>query len=141
VTLYFAYGANMDPVQMAQRCPGARQLGVAVLGGHAFRIGKAGYGTALPDAGEVVHGVLWMLTPDDEAALDRFEGVGDGLYTRRRVPVLKPDGEVTEAMIYCAADPAPGTPVPGYLERIAEVAESLGFPPGYIAGLESRRAT
>jgi gamma-glutamylcyclotransferase (GGCT)/AIG2-like uncharacterized protein YtfP len=138
VTLYFAYGANMDPVQMAGRCPGARQLGVAMLVGHAFGIGKAGYGTALPSAGEVVHGVLWALERDDEASLDRFEGVGDGLYTKRRVRVLKPDGEVTEAMMYYAVDPTPGAPTPGYLERIVEVAESLGFPPDYIAALGSR---
>ncbi len=28
--LYFAYGSNMNPFRMAQRCPGATALGVAI---------------------------------------------------------------------------------------------------------------
>ena len=30
---YFAYGSNMDPVQMEERCPGAVALGAAHLPG------------------------------------------------------------------------------------------------------------
>jgi hypothetical protein len=32
--LYFAYGSNMDPAQLAQRCPSARFIAVAKLPDH-----------------------------------------------------------------------------------------------------------
>ena len=32
--LYFAYGSNMNPARMAKRCPGAIDLGGAVLRNH-----------------------------------------------------------------------------------------------------------
>ena len=32
--LIFAYGSNMDPVQMRQRCPGAETVGSGVLRDH-----------------------------------------------------------------------------------------------------------
>jgi AIG2 family protein len=135
MTLYFAYGANMDPEQMAARCPGAERLGTAVLDGHAFGIAAGGFGTALPARGRSIHGVLWFLTPADEAVLDRFEEVDRGFYRKREAGVVTPDGSTVQAMIYHAADPSPGRPNPGYLERVVEVSESLGFPPEYVAGL------
>ena len=58
MTLYFAYGANMDPVHMAERCPAAQHLGVASLPGHRFGIAAGGYGTVRPDSGMAVRGVL-----------------------------------------------------------------------------------
>lgn len=134
MTLYFSYGANMDPVHMAKECPGATRIGPAILPGHRFGIARAGYGTARPDPDSIIRGVLWRLTPGDEAALDRFEGVPEGLYYKSSLPVSGEDGEY-DAMLYRASDPAPGSPVPGYLERIVEVAESLEFPADYIGEL------
>jgi gamma-glutamylcyclotransferase (GGCT)/AIG2-like uncharacterized protein YtfP len=135
VTVYFAYGANMDPVQMAGRCPVARRLGTAVLADHAFGIAAGGFGTVRPAAGRSVHGVLWSLTSADEAALDRFEEVESGFYHKRNEAVITPDGNTVNAMIYDAVDSSPGRPTAGYLERIVEVAEPLGFPLEYIGHL------
>jgi gamma-glutamylcyclotransferase (GGCT)/AIG2-like uncharacterized protein YtfP len=137
VTVYFAYGANMDAAPMAERCPGAKRLGTAVLGDHAFAIAAAGFGTVLPAPGHSVHGVLWSLTPEDEAGLDRFEEVGRDFYRKRSVRVSTASGDRVEAMIYHAADPSPGHPAPGYLERIIEVAEGLGFPEDYTSALRT----
>ena len=136
MTLYFSYGANMDPVHMAKECPGAVRIGPATLPGYRFGIAHAGYGTARPDPGSVIRGVLWQLTPSDEAALDRFEGVPDGLYYKSLLVVSGAAGE-QDAMLYRAADPATGTPVAGYLERIVEVAESLRFPSEYVEELRA----
>lgn len=137
MTEYFAYGANMDAAQMAGRCPGARRLETAGLAGYAFGIAAGGYGTAVPAPGGSVHGVLWRLTPEDEAALDRFEEVDRGFYRKRSVRVTTASGDRVEAMIYHAADPSPGIPAPGYLERILELAEALGFPEDYTSGLRA----
>ena len=137
MTRYFAYGANMDPVHMAERCPTARRQGVAVLPGHGFRIAATGYGNAMAAPRESVYGVLWELEPADEAALDAFEGIAEGLYRKAGALVRSGDGSEVDAMLYLPADPAPGRPVPGYLERIIEVAGALNFPPAYLAELRA----
>ena len=136
MTRYFSYGANMDPVHMARECPGAVRVGPAILQGYRFGIARAGYGTARPEPGSLIRGVLWRLTPSDEAALDRFEGVPEGLYYKSVLTVTGEDGD-QDAMLYRASDPARGRPVPGYLERIVEVSESLQFPPEYIEELRA----
>jgi hypothetical protein len=35
---YFAYGSNLDPAQMARRCPGATLVGPAQLANHRARL-------------------------------------------------------------------------------------------------------
>lgn len=141
MTLYFAYGANMDPVHMAERCPGARRLGLASIPGHAFGIAAAGYATVRPDPGMTVRGVLWRLTPADEASLDEFEGIESGLYRKDTARVEDAGGKVVEAMIYRPTDDSPGRAAPGYLERIIEVCQGLGFPGEYVSGLEAQRTS
>lgn len=135
MTAYFAYGANMDPVHMAQRCPGAVPLGRAELPDHAIGIAAGGFGTVRPVAGGRVVGVLWHLTDANLAALDEFEGVAEGFYRRHGARVRTADGGMVEAIIYRPSDDASGSPAPGYLERIIEVAESLEFPADYVATL------
>ena len=141
MTLYFAYGANMDPVHMAERCPGARHLGIASLPGHRFGIAAAGYGMVRPESGMAVRGVLWRLKPADVAALDDFEGVESGFYRKDFARVEDGTGAVVEAMIYHPVDESPGLAAPGYLERIIEVCQELGFPREYVAGLEAQRTS
>ena len=134
---YFAFGSNIVPAQMAKRCPGSTSLGRAELADHRFRIGRRGYGTVEPEAGAVVHGLLWDLRPEDEAALDVYEGVRHGLYRRVRRTVRLASGEEREAFVYVAADTAPGKAVAGYVERIVAAAEAHGFPAAYLDELRS----
>ena len=69
MTLYFAYGSNLNRAAMARRCPGARAIGQATLEGYKFFVGVDGWGSVKRSAGDAVHGVLWRLTPRDIAAL------------------------------------------------------------------------
>ena len=87
-------------------------------------------------ADEASAGPSLAAAASDEAALDKFEGVPEGLYYKSTLTVSGADGEKS-AMLYRASNPAPGTPVPGYLERIIEVADSLDFPATYLEDLRT----
>lgn len=138
MTLYFAYGANMDPVHMRDRCPGAVRLGLATVPDHAFGIAAGGFGVIRPVPGSTVRGVLWRLEPTDEASLDDFEGVATGFYQKGTLAVVTESGRSLEAMVYSPCDDRPGTAAPGYLERILEVGGELGFPTDYLGTLRAQ---
>jgi PAS domain S-box-containing protein len=133
---YFAYGANLDQGHMARTTPGASLLGRATLFAHKIAIARAGYATLIPSAGDQVEGVLWFLTGDDEAALDRFEKISDGLYRKATATVQTPTGDEVTALVYLANDPSPGVAARGYLDQIKSAAAAHGLSPEYRAGLE-----
>jgi cation transport regulator ChaC len=135
MTLYFAYGSNMQRAAMTRRCPGARAIGPAVLEGHKFFIGIDGWGSVKPRRGERVHGVLWRLTPRDIAALHAYELLHQGLYDVRHLPV-RLGGSCVRAMIYLLRRKAAGKPKPGYVEMIAAAARGWRLPERYIRAVE-----
>ena len=81
MTVYFAYGSNMERAAMRKRCSGAQPLGPALLRGWRYVI-AAGYGTIVPASGMCVFGVLWKLTPRDLGTLNSYENLDSGLYRR-----------------------------------------------------------
>jgi hypothetical protein len=129
--LYFAYGANMDVADMAARAPQSRLIGPARLPRHRFIIMAEGYASILRDPRQSVHGLLWDLALADLRPLDRFEGVDRGLYAKISQPVIAADG-AKRALVYVAANAAPGRPRPGYLEGILAAAQAHGFPKPYL---------
>jgi hypothetical protein len=127
---YFAYGANIIAADMAHRCPAAREIGMAVLPGWRFVVGRRGYGTIVPDQAARVVGVLWSLTPACERTLDAFEEIDGGLFRRDNILLA---GE--PVLVYLALDPTPGRPRAGYLEPVIAAAVARGFPEDYVAVL------
>ena len=135
---YFAYGSNIAKEQMASRCPGSQLAGRAHLLGHSFLISERGVASVAPARDCITQGLLWTITPDDERALDRFEGVAKGHCVKKLVAVHAADSnEAVEALIYVASNNSPGIPWPGYLEKIIPAACECGFPPEYVAELKS----
>lgn len=134
--LYFAYGANLDRVAMAQRCPRSAALGPARLDHHRFIIMADGYATVIPASGAVVHGLLWDVPPDDLPALDDFEEVEAGLYRRTTLPITVGERD-RHAAAYLAASVTPGVPCPGYMEAVLAAAEACGLPAPYRAELRT----
>jgi hypothetical protein len=135
MTLYFAYGSNMQRAAMARRCSGARAVAPAVLEGHTFFVGIDGWGSVKPKPGQRVHGVLWRLTPRDIAALHAYELLHQGLYDVRYLPARLGSKRV-RAMIYRLRRCVPGKPKPGYVEMIAAAARGWGLPERYIRSVE-----
>jgi len=133
--LYFAYGSNMDQAAMAQRCPASRAVGLGRLMRHRFFIFEGGYASVARDPHRAVWGVLWDLALADVPALDRYESLSTGLYTKVTQPILTQKGP-RRAIVYIGHSTRPGTPKPGYMEGVIEAAAHAGLPSDYIQSLK-----
>lgn len=132
--LYFAYGSNMDVAAMAARCPASVLLGPARLARHRLIINEDGYATVVREARGDVHGLLFDLAFADLPALDRYEGIARGLYSKVSQPVLTAKGP-RKALVYIGRSAKPGVPKPGYLEGVIAAAHSAGLPLRYVQSL------
>lgn len=132
--LYFAYGANMDVAGMAERCPRSKPLGLAKLMRHRLAIMREGWLTAARDPRGRVHGVLWDLALADVSALDRFEELGDGLYTKAAQPVVAAGGP-KRALVYFGANSGPGIARADYLASVIAAANHWRLPAEALAAL------
>lgn len=135
MALHFAYGSNMDHAAMARRCPGAIALGHAVLADHRFLIMTEGYASVQRAPGREVHGVLWRLTPRDLAALNAYENIDGGLYSRAMMPVLS-DSRRVSALVYLGRSRSEGRPKPGYMGAVIDAARTANLPFAYIQDLQ-----
>lgn len=127
---YFAYGSNLNVVQMALRCPDAANPRPARLSDHDWLINERGVATVEPFDGSEVHGVLWQLNDRDLAVLDSAEGV-PVRYRRDRLTVHTDEGPA-QAWVYIDHRVEPGPPRPGYLERIIDGARHHGLPQRWV---------
>ena len=97
----FAYGSNMDPAQMRERCPGsdlswfvAEARDKALWFPRKSTKRQGGVGSLKDEKGTSVWGVVFALSPNDLVRLDRFEGVENGAYERKEIKVFDSKGKV-----------------------------------------------
>lgn len=148
MSLYFAFGSNMDITQMMSRCPGGKSVGAGVLLGHelAFphfsqkrRCAVAGY---QPAPRKSVWGVVYDATDADLAHLDNFEGFdpardrGLNSYNRVQVDIVY-HGKTLDCMTYQATPhEAPGLTSRHYLGQLISGARHHRLPADYVAFLQ-----
>ncbi len=137
--LYFAYGSNMDLGAMRLRCPRSRPLGLARLMRHSFYLmGLTGYASVRRHQDAIVHGILFDLALADVAALDLYEDVAHGLYTKEKQAVVLDEGASRRALLYYGVDASEGgVPPIGYMEGVIAAARAAALPPAYVASLEA----
>jgi len=146
VTIYAAYGGNMDPALMARRCPHSPQHSTGWLEGWRLTFGgeDLGWEGALPtvveDADERVFVTLYEMTEPDEESLDQWDGASLDYYRKSKVRVSTADGDVV-AWLYVLNDYEGGLPSARYIGMIADAAEAAGAPADYVAGLRARPCT
>ena len=150
--LYFAYGSNLDRDQMRRRCPGHTVVGLGELRDHrlTFPLTSHDWGGGVASVGVAhgssVWGMVYDLTDEDLAALDRYEGYqgpGDqhSLYDRESVTVQlvrADDGSFARrlrALIYLARPANPSPPSRRYLDTIVTGARDFRLPAEYIEKL------
>ncbi len=143
MALYAAYGSNMDSARMAERGPHSPSRGTGWLEGWRLTFGGEDIGwegalaTIVEDASARVFVMLYDVPAQDEAALDRWEGVDIGVYRKLRLRVHTLDGEVL-AWLYVVDGYEGGLPSARYLGLIADAAEAAGAPDDYVADLRAR---
>jgi gamma-glutamylcyclotransferase (GGCT)/AIG2-like uncharacterized protein YtfP len=141
--LYAAYGSNMDPEQMLERCPHSPAAGTGWLNGWRLSFGgeEMGWDGALamvvPDSESQVFVALYDVSPQDLATLDFWEGADTGLYNKIKLRISTLDGEVV-AWVYLLDGYEGGLPSARYLGLIAEGAEAAGAPDEYVTELRGR---
>ncbi len=94
---YFAYGSNLLPARLLQRCPTAVPYAPAILPN--YRLTERLYADVDYAPGKQVHGFVYLLRAYDVARLDRFEGYPQ-IYRRYTVDVILDDGTELPALIY-----------------------------------------
>jgi hypothetical protein len=140
VAVYAAYGSNLDPTEMALRCPHSPHRGFGWLLGWRLTFGGEDRGfegalaTVVEDHfGEVYVG-LYEVSPEDAAALDAWEGSELELYRKVRVRVQTLEGELV-AWLYVLDAYEGGLPSARYLGIMADAAEAAGAPDDYVQRL------
>src|SRR5271157_4989797 len=126
----------MSAEAMARRCPRSKALGLARLERHRLAVMREGWLTASRDPRSAVHGVLWSLALSDVRALDRYEGLPQGLYAKAVQPVVTREG-AKRALVYFGANVGPGTPRQDYIAEVIAAARTWPLPAGGVAALEA----
>jgi len=143
MALYAAYGSNMDPTQMRQRCPHSPATGTGWLQDWRLTFGGEDLGwegalaTIVEEPGEQVFVMLYDVIDADVARLDSWEGADTGLYRKIRVRAQTLDGEQL-AWVYVLDGYEGGLPSARYLGVLADAAEVAGAPDDYVRDLRQR---
>ena len=143
MALYAAYGSNLDPAQMHERCPHSPVAGTGWLEGWRLTFGGEDLGwegslaTLVQDEGEHVFVGLYDVTDADVRDLDAWEGADTGLYVKVRVRVATLDGDRL-AWVYVLDGYEGGLPGARYLGVLAQAAEVAGAPTDYVLSLRER---
>jgi gamma-glutamylcyclotransferase (GGCT)/AIG2-like uncharacterized protein YtfP len=143
VALYAAYGSNMDPDQMLERCPHSPAASTGWIIGWRLTFGGEDLGwegalaTLVEEPDCTVFVALYDVPPEDEARLDSWEGADTGLYRKIRLRVHTLDGNEL-AWVYVLDAFEGGLPSARYLGVLADAAEKAGAPDEYVAELRSR---
>ena len=141
---YFAYGSNMSRVRLGTRIQNAEPLGIVTLTGYRLRFHKVGKdGSAKCDAWhtgksrDTVFGVLYSMSRDEFAILDRIEGRGTG-YDRHTLTVTDSTGRQMAAETYIATHiDSSLQPFCWYLEHVLQGALATGLPDDYVAAIRA----
>ena len=143
MTLYAAYGTNLDPARMSERCPHSPLRGTGWLQGWRLTFGGEDHGwdgalaTVVPDPFEQVFVALYDVSNDDFSVLDGWESADTGLYRKTRVRVSTL-AEETVAWIYVLDTFEGGLPSATYLGALADAADAADAPKDYVAALRQR---
>ena len=148
---YFAYGSNLDPVQMRSRCPSSVFVAIARLTDHALAFTRfaprrgCGVADVVARRGSTVWGVVYDLSDADGRRLDAFEGFvpgrsGNG-YRRvaKTVVARDADAQALRVVTYevCERRTEHVPPDRRYLAHLLAGAAAWNLPSAYVSTLRA----
>jgi hypothetical protein len=142
--LYFAYGSNMLPARLLDRCPSARPIGLGIARDLAIQFSKAskdgsGKATLVAVEGARVPGVIFEIDLAERTKLDRYEDLGSGY--RRDDALLIEDvargGTVRTSSYFGTSLDGQLKPFDWYLAIVIAGANHHGLDAGHIAALRA----
>jgi len=141
MTLYFAYGSNLNKKQMKVRCPKAKVVGTFTL--NDARLVFRGVADVIADSTSKCVGGIWKITKDCELALDRYEGFNPanqagGMYRKVYLQLAKPIAGETELMLYVMNSEGIMPPSQYYLDAIRQGYKDFGIDPAQLKAAVER---
>ena len=147
--LYFAYGSNLDWVQMKTRCPSATFVNCAKLKDHRLAFTRkstrrgCGSADAIAKQGRDIWGVVYEIDERDVGSLDEaggfFPGRAQNAYTRQERHVSE-DGDEQKPLLvsiyFAEKQKDPPLPSAEYKRQIVDGARHWHLPQEYIQELE-----
>ena len=142
---YFAYGSNMNLDQMRERRVSYENSRRALLRDYKLGFTKtskrynAGVADIVESKGNFVEGVLYEVTEEGMANLDKFEGIEQNVYKRVKVVVQLESGEELETITYkiINEDKPFIPPAKEYMDKIIKGAETHRLSKNYIQKLKA----
>lgn len=145
---YFAYGSNLDLMQMQLKCPDAQFVSTARLDGYRVCFPRRSFVrdcaiiSIEPDAAESVWGALYEVEDGDMKRLDEREGFSArreaARNVRNRVTVrveTSDERSVTAEAYVAVASDDPGQPSPHYIGYLVASAAECGLPKSHLVKL------
>ena len=143
MTLYAAYGTNLDPARMSERCPHSPLQHTGWLQGWRLTFGGEDLGwdgalsTLVEDPIDQVFVAVYDVSREDESQLDGWEAADSGLYRKTKVRVATMTGSLV-AWTYVLDAYEGGLPSASYLGVLADAAEAADAPDDYVLALRRR---
>ncbi|CAN5250548.1 MAG: gamma-glutamylcyclotransferase family protein [Nocardioides sp.] len=143
MALYAAYGTNLDPARMGERCPRSPLSTTGWLVGWRLTFGgeEHGWDGALPtlvqDPFEQVFVAVYDVAEPDQATLDQWEAADTGLYRKVKVRVNTMTGDMV-AWTYVLDAYEGGLPSASLIGALADAAEAADAPADYVTRLRHR---
>jgi hypothetical protein len=134
VTLYWAYGSNLNIQHMRSRCPTATVMGRLTLDNTVLRFRQVADVAYL--RGATTQGGIWKINDEDVRVLDQYEGVDlhhpqQGLYQKRWLTLLV-DGNEKPCLYYQMNIGGIMPPSQQYLDVIAQGYRDFGLDLGKL---------
>lgn len=129
-SLYVAYGSNINKAQMRRRCPTARPLGKFMFKDAQLVFRNVADLEFVPGAQTPC--ALWMIGPDDETALDGYEGIASGVYFKTREINLLYQDKRRSCVLYLMNSDAIYPPSQHYADVIRNGYRDFGMDQSYL---------
>ena len=137
----FAYGSNLDLIQMNRRCPSSKIISKGSLANYRLDFNRyssgwgGGVADVIPVKGSEVWGLVFELSDTDMDSLDFYEGCykdRPSLYERSKVVINTPKGPIPDVWLYTVVEKQKfEAPTAKYLEIIKNAAAQWNFPNMY----------